>query len=90
MIALALYRYENKIVPNDIVKSLKEHALHSDEMGMYWKDITSGYYWYQAPIETQALLIEVFNEVVNGYKKTRDAKIIFERLKAVEKRGRYK
>jgi len=29
-------------------------------------------------------------EVLNGYKKTENAKIILERLKAVEKRGRYK
>jgi len=30
---------------------------------MYWKSNTSSYYWYQAPIETQALMIEVFTEV---------------------------
>ncbi|MGK0324074.1 MAG: hypothetical protein ACJAR4_002122 [Psychroserpens sp.] len=29
---------------------------------MYWKANTSSWHWYQAPIETQALLIEVFSE----------------------------
>ena len=37
----------------------------NEEMGMYWKEMTGGYYWYQAPIETQSLLIETFTEVTN-------------------------
>jgi hypothetical protein len=38
---------------------------------MYWKDIRAGYYWYQAPIETQSLLIEAFQEI-GGDQKTVD------------------
>lgn len=33
---------------------------------------------------------KLFNEVLKGYKKQKNSKIILERLKAVEKRGRYK
>ncbi len=33
---------------------------------------------------------ELIEEVFKGYKKFKDSKIVFERLKAVEKRGRYK
>ena len=33
---------------------------------------------------------ELIKEVFTGYEKSKDSKIIFERLKAVEKRGRYK
>lgn len=33
---------------------------------------------------------ELFNQVLKGYKKYKDSKIVLERLKAVEKRGRYK
>lgn len=62
MIALALQRYEDGKTPAAIVKSLREHSISSDEMGMYWKS-AGGYYWHQAPIERQALLIEVFDEV---------------------------
>jgi len=65
MIALALKRIGDKTTPMDIIKSLKENSITSDEMGMYWKDMSGGYYWYQAPIETQALLIEAFDEVAN-------------------------
>ncbi len=65
MIALALNRGGDKTTPMDIIKSLKENSLTSDEMGMYWKYMSDGYYWYQAPIETQSLLIEAFDEVAN-------------------------
>lgn len=62
MIALALNRYNDLQTPQAIIKSLKEHALYSPELGMYWKS-SYGYYWYEAPIETHALLIEVFSEI---------------------------
>jgi len=62
MIGLALNRLGNNIVPAAILKSLSEKALHSPEMGMYWAT-QSGYEWYQAPIEMQALLIEAYEEI---------------------------
>ncbi|HTF19322.1 MAG TPA: alpha-2-macroglobulin family protein, partial [Chryseolinea sp.] len=60
--ALALSRFGDQQTPAAMIRSFKERALHSDEMGMYWKS-DRGYYWFQAPIETQALMIEVFDEV---------------------------
>jgi hypothetical protein len=75
MIALALHRYDEKTIPQDIMKSLKENALNSEEMGMYWKENYAGYYWYQAPIEAQALLIEAFDEVSNDKKAVDDLKV---------------
>ncbi len=74
MIALALYRDSNTSVPMDIVKSLKEHTASSEEMGMYF-NTESGYFWYQAPIETQALMIEVFDEVAKDSKAVDDLKV---------------
>jgi uncharacterized protein YfaS (alpha-2-macroglobulin family) len=62
LIALALKRYGKESTTNVIVKSLKERSLNNDELGMYWKN-EYGYYWYQMPIETHALMIELFNEV---------------------------
>ena len=62
MICLALHRYNNTVTTSSMIKSFTERALNSDEMGMYWKS-ERGYYWYQAPIETQALMIEVYDEV---------------------------
>ncbi|MEM9024119.1 MAG: hypothetical protein AAGB22_10280, partial [Bacteroidota bacterium] len=63
MIALALHQKGNTDVPPQIMASLKENAIVSNELGMYWKGMQGGYYWHQAPIETQALLIEAFTEV---------------------------
>lgn len=73
MIALALHRNEDAKTPQKIVASLREHALYSEEMGMYWKQ-DDGYYWYQAPIETQAILVEVFSEVAQDQKAVDDLK----------------
>jgi uncharacterized protein YfaS (alpha-2-macroglobulin family) len=65
MIALALNRNDKKAAALGIMKSLKENAITSEEMGMYWKENYENYYWYQSPIEAQALLIEAFDEVAN-------------------------
>lgn len=65
MLALALERMNDHPLASKIMTSIKENAVRNDEMGMYWKELEKGgYYWYQAPIETQALMIEAFNEVV--------------------------
>jgi hypothetical protein len=74
MIALALNRLGNKTVPEAILKSLSEKALHSKEMGMYWAT-QSGYEWYQAPIETQSLLIEAYEEITADLKPVDDMKV---------------
>ncbi|MEO6169042.1 MAG: alpha-2-macroglobulin family protein, partial [Chitinophagales bacterium] len=65
MTALALHRFDDKKTPAAIIKSLKENSITNEELGMYWKNNSGGYYWYEAPIETQALLIEVFDEAAN-------------------------
>ncbi|MFD0860809.1 alpha-2-macroglobulin [Sungkyunkwania multivorans] len=65
MIALVLYRMEEGETSKKILKSLKETSITNEELGMYWKSNTSSWYWYQAPIETQALMIEVFGEIEN-------------------------
>lgn len=75
MIALALARLADKTTPAKIIASIKEHALYSDEMGMYWRDNLGGFYWHEAPVETQALLIEAFDEVSNDSKSVDQMKI---------------
>ncbi len=63
MIGLAAHRFGMDALAGDVVKSLKDGAIQNEELGMYWKEYQIGYYWYQAPIETQALMIELFDEV---------------------------
>lgn len=75
MIALCLHRYDLKKEAKEIVAALKDVALISDEMGMYWKDNVAGYFWYQAPIETQAILIEAFDEVTQDLAAVEEMKV---------------
>ncbi|MFN7014111.1 MAG: hypothetical protein ACK4ON_07560, partial [Bacteroidia bacterium] len=84
MIALALYRTGDKTIPNEIVKSLKENALFHDELGMYWKENIPGYYWYEAPIETHSLLLEVFNEIAKDKKLVDELRIWLLKQKQVQ------
>ena len=64
MIALALHRNGDKQTPAAIIKSLKENSINNEELGMYWKEWnTGGYYWHQAPVESQALMIEAFTDI---------------------------
>jgi uncharacterized protein YfaS (alpha-2-macroglobulin family) len=74
MLALALHRSGDKVTPAAMIKSFSERALRSEEMGMYWKS-DRGYYWYQAPIETQALMIEVYDDVAADIKSVEDLKV---------------
>ncbi|HEX9511392.1 MAG TPA: alpha-2-macroglobulin family protein [Puia sp.] len=63
MIALALYRTGDIRTAKEILASLQQTAIRDEEKGMYWKGMEGGYYWYQAPVETQSLLIEAFHEI---------------------------
>lgn len=63
LLALVFQRHGDKSAAKDIIRTLKESALYSDEMGMYWRDNTASCWWYQRPIETQSMLIQAFQEV---------------------------
>ena len=63
MLALTLHRMNDTNTANKIIRSLEENSITNDELGMYWKSNSSSWFWYQAPIETQSLLIEAFSEI---------------------------
>ncbi|NLP58798.1 alpha-2-macroglobulin [Lutibacter sp. B1] len=75
LIALVQHRISNKTVSEKILKSLKENSITNEELGMYWKENTASWYWFQAPIETQALLIEAFSEIENNTETIDNLKI---------------
>lgn len=62
MMALVTHRMKDKVTSAKILNSLKETSITNEELGMYWKANTNSWHWYQAPIETQALMIEAFSE----------------------------
>jgi uncharacterized protein YfaS (alpha-2-macroglobulin family) len=50
-------------VPPLILKAFEQNAKNTPEMGMYWSNNISGWYWYQATIETQAAIIEAYKSM---------------------------
>ena len=74
MLALTFKRSEDNEATR-VIKSLSNRAQRSEELGMYWPQNQQGYYWYQSPIETQAMLIEAFYEVAADTTSMEEMKI---------------
>ena len=75
-IALSLFREDAQApAAQAIMRALAENALHSPDLGMYWQDVTGGYYWREAPTETQATLIEAFDEIKHDQKLVDEMKL---------------
>ncbi|AMR28687.1 hypothetical protein A0257_17320 [Hymenobacter psoromatis] len=75
-IALSLFREDARApAAQTVMRALAENALHSPDLGMYWQDVRPGYYWREAPTETQATLIEAFGEIKNDQKSVDELKL---------------
>jgi uncharacterized protein YfaS (alpha-2-macroglobulin family) len=75
MIALALHRTGDASTPKAILKSLTENSITNEEFGMYWKEFnTGGFSWWQAPVESHALLLEAYSEIENNAARIDDLK----------------
>lgn len=75
MAAIVMNRFQMQSAAKIVVNSIKEKAVESDEMGMYWKENQPGWFWYQVPVETQSLLIEAFDEVTKDEKSVEEMKV---------------
>ncbi|MBM3312873.1 MAG: alpha-2-macroglobulin family protein, partial [Candidatus Aminicenantes bacterium] len=74
-LALALNRFGFPAEAQKIMRSLKERSLADEEMGRYWAEQEFSWWWYLAPIETQALMIEAFDEVMNDAAAVEECKV---------------
>lgn len=74
-LAVALNRLGDRQTPQSIVTSLKERSLTNEEMGTYWRSAPDFYWWYHAPIESQATLIEMFDEVAGDAAMVESCKV---------------
>ena len=64
MIAAAMLgNKEQAFAEKNIIPSIFENAVTDDAKGMYWTNNKWGYYWYQSPVEQQALIIEMMHEI---------------------------
>ena len=69
-LALIFHRHGDRKAALDLLRRLKEKSLQSDEMGLYWRDNRSSWWWHQRPVETQALLIQAFAEITPDDRQT--------------------
>jgi uncharacterized protein YfaS (alpha-2-macroglobulin family) len=74
-LALALFRFGEKEAARGIMRSLKERSVTHEELGRCWRDQERSWWWYRAPIETQALMIEAFDEVMNDQTAVEECKV---------------
>ena len=75
-LAIALQRFGvHPEAPKDILISLEERSVSNEEMGKFWRDTELSYWWYRAPIETQAMMIEAFDEVAKDAEAVEDLKV---------------
>lgn len=74
-LAIALKRFGDLQVPGEIMQSIGEHSVTDAELGMYWRDLERSWWWYRAPIETQALMIEAFDEVSGDAQAVEDCRV---------------
>ena len=62
-LALALRRLGDLDTPGAIMASIREFSVQDEELGMFWRDLEHGWFWYHAPIEAQVMMIEALDEV---------------------------
>lgn len=75
VLARVLNAFGEKLVAVDILSSLQETAVSSEDYGMYWKENKASWYSSRTPVETQALLIEAFSEIMDKEAAVEEMKI---------------
>jgi uncharacterized protein YfaS (alpha-2-macroglobulin family) len=74
-LAVALHRLADKQTPKAILASVDERSVSDEELGKFWRDTEQSWWWYRAPIETQAMMIEAFDEVLNDQESVEACKV---------------
>jgi len=74
-LAIALKRFGDRDTPQAIMRSIRERSVSDDELGMFWRELELSWWWYRAPIETQAMMIEAFDEVMDDAAAVEDCKV---------------
>lgn len=62
LIAILATQNGNKILNEKIIKSLREHATISDEMGMFWANNKTQVFFGQSAVSTHTFLMEAFKD----------------------------
>lgn len=62
-LAITAWRTGDKATAQAIIKTLREYAIKTPVMGMYWPRLSASPYWHSAPIESHAAIIEAFKTI---------------------------
>jgi len=84
-LAIGLKRFGVEVTPNEIIDSLRERSINHEELGMFWREGEKSWWWYRAPIETQALMIEAFDEVAGDPSAVEDLRVWLIKQKQTQK-----
>jgi len=74
-LALALHRFGRGDTARTIMRSIEERSQVDEEMGRFWGELEFSWWWYRAPIETQAVMIEAFDEVTGNRRAVEECKV---------------
>lgn len=66
-LALTAQHIGDTLLARDEAQRLKELALCDPDQGLYWRDNLGGLYWWERPIETQALMVDVFADILGDW-----------------------
>src|SRR5690606_34271491 len=63
MLALVVYRMDDTVTADKILRSLQQNSIRSEELGMCGKVIVPSWHGYRGPIEAQRLMREASSEI---------------------------
>ncbi len=66
-LALLMLRMGDTAEAVAMANRIKEMAHTDEQQGMYWVGNVAGYGWYQRPVETASLLVDVFADVLKDW-----------------------
>lgn len=75
MMATVAHRNGKVQLANEILTSIRENAMKTDELGMYWNANKAGWWWHERPIATQTAIIEAFGEIRDAQSDMDEMKI---------------
>ena len=74
-LAIALNRLGSANDAKGIMKSIDERSVSDEELGKFWRDTERSWWWYRAPIETQSVMIEAYDEILNDQESVEACKV---------------
>lgn len=83
--ALIASRNGNSKLAGNILLSLKENAVKSEDLGMYWVKNIGGYFWNERPIMVQTMMLEAFAEINKNTTELDEMKIWLLRQKQTQR-----